>query len=109
MMYRLRITDEAAVRLLSIAKWYAETSQSLSIAVEWYDGFIVALESLRDDPLRGVVAAENDLFEFELREIYYGSGKRITHRALYRVVDETVEVLTIRHGAERPLKPGDLS
>jgi plasmid stabilization system protein ParE len=109
MKYRLRLTEEAAARLISIARWYAETSQSLSIAVEWYDGFLVTLESLRDDPLRGVVAAENNLFEFELREIYYGSGKRITHRALYRIVSDTVEVLTIRHGAERPLKPGDLS
>lgn len=108
MKYRLRITDEAADRLLSIAKWYAETSQSLSIAVVWYDGFLDTLEKLKDDPLRGVVAAENNLFEFELREIYYGSGRRITHRALYRIVNDTVEVLTIRHYAERPLKRGDL-
>jgi plasmid stabilization system protein ParE len=109
MKYRLRITDEAADRLLSIGKWYAETSQSLSLAVVWYDGFLDTLENLADDPLSGTVAAENKLFEFELREIYYGSGKRITHRALYRVVNDTVEVLTIRHHAERPLERGDLS
>jgi plasmid stabilization system protein ParE len=109
MKYRLRLTDEAADRLLSIAKWYAETSQSLSIAVVWYDGFLDTLENLTDDPRRGAVAAENNLFEFELREIYYGSGKRITHRALYRIVNDTVEVLTIRHHAERPLERGDLS
>jgi plasmid stabilization system protein ParE len=109
MKYRLRLTDEAADRLLSIAKSYAETSHSLSVAAAWYDGFIDALEKLTDDPLRGVVAAENNLVEFELREIYYGSGKRITHRALYRIVNDTVEVLTIRHHAERPLERDDLS
>jgi plasmid stabilization system protein ParE len=109
MKYRLRITDEAADRLLSIAKWYAEASQSLSLAVVRYGGFLDTLENLADDPLSGTVAAENKLFEFELREIYYGSGKRITHRALYRVVNDTVEVLTIRHHAERPLERGDLS
>src|SRR5215212_5243065 len=109
MKFRLRLTDEAADRLLSIAKWYPETSQSLSIAVVWYDGFLDLLEDLTDDPLRGVIAAENNLFEFELREIYYGSGKRITHRALYRIVNDTVEVLTIRHHAERPLETGDLN
>jgi plasmid stabilization system protein ParE len=109
MKYRLRLTDEAADRLLSIAEWYAETSQSLSIALAWYDGFLDVLENLTDDPIRGAVAAENNLFEFELREIYYGSGKRITHRALYRVVNDTVEVLTTRHHAERPLERDDLA
>jgi hypothetical protein len=37
-----------------------------------------------------------------------GSGKRITHRALYRVVDDTIEVLSIRHHAERPIRPQDI-
>jgi plasmid stabilization system protein ParE len=109
MKYRLRITNEASDRLFAIARWYAETSQSLEIASTWYDGFLDALEKLEDEPLRGVIAAEDHLFHFELREIYYGSGKHITHRALYRIVGKSVEVLTIRHHAEQPLRSGDLS
>ncbi len=108
MTYRLRITDEAAELLRSVAKWYLETSQSIDIAVAWHDGFLEALDSLKNNPFRGPVASESDAFDFELREIHYGSGKRPTHRALYRIVGETVEVLSIRHHAQRPLKRGDL-
>jgi plasmid stabilization system protein ParE len=108
MTYRLRVTDEAADRLLAIARWYAETSQSLEIASAWYDGFIDELETLEKNPFRGSFSAENEMFDFELREIYYGSGKRITHRALYRVFENTVEVLSIRHHAERALRRDDL-
>jgi plasmid stabilization system protein ParE len=107
MKYRLRITGEAAHRLFAIAKWYAETSLSLELATTWYDGFLDELEKLRQEPLRGSLAAENHLFDFELRELYYGSGKRITHRVLYRVVEDTIEALTIRHHAERPLQVDD--
>jgi hypothetical protein len=108
MSYRLRITDEAAELLLSNAKWYAETSKSLDIAVAWYDGFMDVLDSLTSNPFRGAVAPENDAFDFELHEIHYGGGKRPTHRALYRIVGVTVEVLSIRHHAQRPLTQGDL-
>jgi plasmid stabilization system protein ParE len=108
MKYLLKITDEAADLLLSAAKWYAETAQSLNVAASWYDGFLDELESLEDNPLRGGLAPESRLFDFELREIYYGSGRRITHRALYRIVGNTVEVLSIRHHAQRPLGKDDL-
>ena len=103
MKYRLKITDKAKEQLLSIARWYLETSRSVDVATAWYDGFISELESLEQNPWRGSVAPENDFFDFELRELHYGSGKRVTHRALYRIVDSTIEVLSIRHHAERPL------
>jgi plasmid stabilization system protein ParE len=108
MKYVLKITDEAADLLFWAAKWYAETSQSLEVASAWYDGFLNELESLAQNPLRGSLAPENHLFDFDLREVYYGSGRRVTHRALYRIVGDTVEVLSIRHHAQRPLQKGDL-
>jgi plasmid stabilization system protein ParE len=108
MSFRLRITDEAAEQLLAIAERYAQTSQSLEIAAAWYDGIIKDLESLEQNPLRCAVAPESELFEFELREMLYGSGKRLTHRALFRIDGNSIEVLTIRHHAQRPLEPGDL-
>jgi hypothetical protein len=54
------------------------------------------------------LAPESGDFDFELRQINYGSGKRPTHRALFRIVGNTVEVLSIRHLAQRALRPGDL-
>lgn len=108
MTFRLRITDEAAESLLSIARWYAETSQSAEVAAEWYDGFIAEFERIEANPWYGSLAPENEQFDFELREIHYGSGRRSTHRALYRIVENTVEVLAIRHHAQGPIEPGSL-
>jgi plasmid stabilization system protein ParE len=108
MKHRLKITDEAAELLRSIVQWYLETSQSIEVATAWHNGFIRKLESLEQNPRLGGLAPENDKFDFELRELCYGSGKQLTHRALYRIVDGTVEVLSIRHHAQRPIRPDDL-
>lgn len=108
MKYRLKITEEAAEHLRVIVQWYLETSQSIEIATAWHDGFIRKLELLEQNPQLGGLAPENGKFDFELRELCYGSGKRLTHRALYRILDDTVEVLSIRHHAQRPIRPDDL-
>ncbi len=109
MSHYLKFTDEAAEQLLSIAKWYAETSQSLEVAVGRYDGFLDELETLEENPHRGGLARENDKFEFELRELHYGSGKKSTHRALYRVIGNRIEILSIRHHAQRDVGPTSFS
>ena len=108
MNYYLQMTDEAADELFAAARWYAETSQSLNVALMWYDGFLDELDRLVDDPLRGVLAPENHLFDFDLREIHYGSGRRPTHRAIYRVVGQRIEILTIRHLAQQSFGPEDI-
>jgi hypothetical protein len=38
----------------------------------------------------------------------YGSGRKKTHRALFRVQDERVEVMLIRHAAQRDVDPADI-
>jgi plasmid stabilization system protein ParE len=108
MIYRLRITDEASGNLRYYATWYAQTSQSLEIAAAWYDGFLATLDLLCSNPSRGALAPESEAFDFELREVHYGGGKRLSHRALYRIVGDTIEVLSIRHHAQRALAPGEI-
>jgi plasmid stabilization system protein ParE len=108
MSYYLKITDEAAEMLLANARWYAERAQSIEIATAWYDGFLAKIESLEENPFIGPLAPESEHVDFELREIYYGSGKQLSHRALYRVRGNLIEVLSIRHLSQGPLKPGDL-
>jgi Txe/YoeB family toxin of Txe-Axe toxin-antitoxin module len=94
--------------LFSIARWYAETFQSLDVAATWYDGFLDLLDGLEADPLQGILAPENHLFDFELREVHYGSGRRFTHRALYRIVGQRIEILSVRHLSQQPLGPSEL-
>jgi len=97
MNYYLQFTDEAADQLFAAARWYAETAQSLEIAVDWYDGFLDKLETLGQNPQLGGLARENNRFDFELHELHYGSGKKPTHRALYRVAGSAIQILSIRH------------
>ncbi len=55
MSHYLKVTDEAAEQLFSIARWYAETSQPLEIAAGWYDGFLDKLECLEQNPHQGLL------------------------------------------------------
>jgi len=108
MKYRLLLTAEASRQLLETARCNAEQSGSIDVAVRWYDGFVECLESLRDNPQDCALARENDLFPDDLRELHYGSGNRPTHRAIFHVVGEDVEVVCIRHHAQQDLTLGDL-
>jgi hypothetical protein len=43
-----------------------------------------------------------DLFEAEIRQLVYGKGSK-AYRILFTVVEERVNVLFIRHIAQKPL------
>jgi plasmid stabilization system protein ParE len=109
MSYRLEISSDARQQLVDIANWYRERSGSVEVAASWHDGFLVALQSLCDNPESCPLAQESDAFSFELRELHYGSGRAPTHRALFRIQGDMVEVLAIRHFAQRAITPDDLT
>jgi hypothetical protein len=54
------------------------------------------------------VAHESDRFSFELREMYYGSGRKKTHRELFHITDNEVVVVGIRHFAQDDFAPDHL-
>jgi plasmid stabilization system protein ParE len=70
---------------------------------DWFDGLCDTIESLGDFPKRGSLAPEAALRKNNVRQIFYGEGHSI-YRILYRVEDETVQILTIRHGRRRPIE-----
>lgn len=108
MTHRLIITPLASAILDEVARWYLSTSGDPEVADRWWSGFRDALESMTADPERFPLASESDDLEFELRELHYGSGRRPTHRALFRIKGDAVEVLTIRHAAQRDVTAADL-
>jgi hypothetical protein len=58
--------------------------------------------SLQQMPFRCSLAFENDFFEAEIRQLIYGKG--ITaYRILFTVVEDRVNVLFVRHIAQKPL------
>jgi plasmid stabilization system protein ParE len=83
--------------------WYAERSQTA--ADRWYAGLLESLNSLAKNPQRCPLALENPRFPIELRQLNYGSGRRITHRIIFAIRPGTVVVHAVRHVAQEDWRP----
>jgi plasmid stabilization system protein ParE len=105
----VNISEEAREQLRTIARWYVRKSGSMETGLEWHTGFIAAINSLAENPGGCGLAHESDKFPFELRALLYGSGKRKTHRALFRIDGDQVRVLAIRHLSQKDVTPDDFA
>ena len=108
MKYDIHVDDDVYAMLRDTEAWYADRAQSSDVGAKWRSGFLEALRALSDNPFQFALARESTRFPYDLRELLYGSGRRKTHRALFRIVDDRVEVLAIRHVAQRDLTADDL-
>ena len=103
MAYVVKITPHAEGDL---ALLYRQINAEYSpAAMEWYLGIKEAILSLEERPNRCPLTRRKD----KLRHLLYGHKPHIC-RVIYRVLEKQkqVEVLHIRHGARRKLKPSDL-
>ena len=89
-------------------EWWA-TNRSLDQATRWYEGFVVAIESLFESPERCPLIPETDLFPIELKELYYGLGSHPTHRAIFTIRNDVVLIYSIRHLAQDRIMPEDIN
>jgi plasmid stabilization system protein ParE len=85
-----------------------QMSGDQDVGDQWAAGLVAEIEALVENPHRHALAHEADELAIELRELHYGSGRRPTHRALFRIKGDAVEVLTIRHAAQRDVTAADL-
>ncbi|MEX2139147.1 MAG: type II toxin-antitoxin system RelE/ParE family toxin [Pirellulales bacterium] len=108
MTYTVIATERAAREIEDAAAWWAE-NRSVEQAERWYQGIRAAIAALAVSPEARPVAAENDSFPYEIRELHYGLSSKSTHRVIFTIVRQTVLVLTVRHAARRPLTPDDLA
>lgn len=108
MTYKLVISDLAFAHIEDTWEWYRQTSGDPEIADHWSSGLFVQLRTLSQNPDRFSLAWEADDLGIVLRELHYGSGKRPTHRALFCIRGDVVEILAIRHHAQRDVTARDL-
>jgi plasmid stabilization system protein ParE len=73
------------------------------LSAEAYDGLWDAVDTLEKFPERCAFAPEPSLRERGVRQLLYDVGRH-AYRVLYRVRDERVVILTIRHSSRRPLR-----
>ena len=108
MTYTVVATERAAREIEEAAAWWAR-ERSVEQAERWYQGIRAAISGLAASPEARPVAAEQQRFPYDIRELHFGLGSRATHRVLFTILRETVLVLTVRHAAQRPLTPEDLA
>ena len=101
------LMDRAQEDLEENCRWWAE-HRSLNQAEHWYDGFIAAIKGLSTDAEQHAIAAENANFPVEIRQLNYGLGKRLTHRAIYTIRPEMILVLRVQHLSQNELTLDDL-
>ena len=106
MTYTVDVTQRARRRIDEARNWYAKRDRPIADA--WYLGFRAAILSLENNPEQHGLCRESERLPGQVRELLYGSGRRKTHRAIFRIVGDRVEVLTIRHLAQRDLEPEDI-
>ena len=104
MAYLVNITSRAERDLAHLyGKINAEYSDA---ALKWYRGLKWAILTLEEHPSRCLVTRKSPRVE-----AFAHGNKPLIYRVIYRVLEKQkeVEVLHIRHGARRKLKPSDVA
>lgn len=102
MIYRLDVSsvasDEADRAALNIANMLG-----VDRAKNWYEGLLLAMDSLTTMPRRCALARENEFFSQEIRQLLYGRGQN-AYRIVFTVLpgDEVsiVLILRLRHSSQ---------
>ena len=104
MAYRVKISTRAKWDLAGIYRFIrAERSE---LALKWYRGLRDAMQSLKENPSWCQLTPEDTHF----RHLLYGRNTNV-YRVIFRIkeVPKLVEILHIRHGAQRPFTSADLN
>ena len=102
MTYEVIITSRAEQEAQANHDWWAE-NRSSEQAARWYDEFLKAAFSLEENPERFPLAAENDRFPYEVRQLTFGIGRKATHRLVYVIRPIEVMILRVRHLAQQEI------
>ena len=103
MAYLVNITPRAERDFASL--YHEIRAADSTAALKWYRGLKEAVLRLEEQPNRWPATPEKP----QLRHLLYGSKPHI-YRVIYRVMEKQkrVDILHIRHGARKKLKPSDL-
>ncbi|MGA2589315.1 MAG: type II toxin-antitoxin system RelE/ParE family toxin [Bryobacteraceae bacterium] len=101
MVFRVEITEEAERDAIRILDWLI-SEQAGEPGLRWFQRLEKAIASLASFPRRCPLAPENKEFPFEVRHLLYGHRPHV-YRVIFKVEDETVYILRIRHGRRQPI------
>ena len=90
-VYKVNIPPSVSAELEDIFEFIAR--DSMTNAVRWYLKVQEKILSLKENPRRCPIAIESRYRSYEIRRLIVGQ-----YRVLFRIRDDTVEVLHVRHG-----------
>ena len=102
------LTSRARTQLYNAALWWSE-HRSTEQAVRWLEGFEAAIRRLADDAERYPLIPEDLALPRQFRQLTYGLGRRMSHRAVFEIRNDRVYVYAIRHLAQDALTDQDLT
>jgi len=101
MPHKIRLSDEALRQITAIGDYIAQDSPDN--ARRWIARLRAEVDTLRTFPERHAVLYTAAEAGREVRQTFYG-----VYRILHEIQDDTVYVLTVRHGARRPIGPAEI-
>src|SRR2546421_13015282 len=103
--YRVIITTEAEDDLRVAYRYLRERAPKAARA--WIKDIRQKIRSLAFHPERAPLAFESAAFREPIRCLLYGSGNRGTYRILFRLIENSIFVLHVRHGSRLPMEPDE--
>jgi plasmid stabilization system protein ParE len=101
MRHKVRLSDEALRQIESIGDYIAQDSPQN--ALRWVQKIRAKIDGLANFPERHAILYTPQQSGREVRQTFYG-----VYRILYEIHKESVFVLTVRHGARRPIGPAEV-
>jgi toxin ParE1/3/4 len=101
MHHKVRLSDEALRQIEAIGDYIAQDSPQNSL--RWVQRIRSTIDSLGNFPERHAVLYTPQQAGREVRQTHYG-----VYRILYEIQADAVFVLTVRHGARRPIGPDEV-
>jgi len=101
MTHRVRLTDEALRQIEAIGDHIARDSPQNAIL--WLEKLYQRIDALGNLPEVHAVLYSEEEAGAEVRQTFYG-----VYRILYSIDGDVVHVLTVRHGACKPIGPEGL-
>ncbi len=101
MCHKVRLSDEALRQIESIGDYIAQDSPRN--ALRWVQKIRSTIDTLGNFPERHAILYTPQQAGREVRQTFYG-----VYRILYEIQNETIFVLTVRHGARRPIGPAEV-
>ncbi|MEO2017316.1 MAG: type II toxin-antitoxin system RelE/ParE family toxin [Fuerstiella sp.] len=101
------VSDQAVDDVIRNANWWS-ANHSQDKALEWQIAIFEKIYALDMMPESKPLAFENPGFSYEIREALFGLGSRPGYRILFTVVDDTVNVLTVKAAEEDWVTPDEL-